>query len=98
MPVGARRQRFRVRSTDPFSSNRNGISNVARGVRGIVLADRVAQADRDVGALMTTGCKEELVAGGDTRAAADILGKLYCRSDLLDRIRQALNWRRFHGE
>jgi DNA-binding response OmpR family regulator len=40
---------------------------------------------------MTTGYNEELVAEGPMRAGLDVLGKPYRRSDLLNRVRQALN-------
>jgi DNA-binding response OmpR family regulator len=40
---------------------------------------------------MTTGYTEELVATGPTALAKDVLGKPYRRSELLDRLRQALS-------
>ena len=57
----------------------------------MVLAGRITEIDDKVGVLMTTGYNEELVGEGHARTNADILAKPYRRSDLLDRIRQALN-------
>lgn len=67
------------------------------GMDGMVLAQRIGELDPAVGILMTTGYNEELVADG-RRPDADILGKPYRRSELLDRVRQALNTRGQHGE
>ncbi|GGB40439.1 hybrid sensor histidine kinase/response regulator [Sphingomonas metalli] len=63
------------------------------GINGIVLAAEIARRAPDLPVLMTTGYNEELVAEGPTRAGLDVLGKPYRRSDLLDRVRQALNRR-----
>ena len=62
-------------------------------INGIVLAAEIARRAPDLPVLMTTGYNEELVAEGPTRAGLDVLGKPYRRSDLLDRVRQALNRR-----
>jgi PAS domain S-box-containing protein len=61
------------------------------GMNGIVLAQEIAKIAPDVPVLMTTGYNEELVADGPLRSGLDVLGKPYRRSDLLDRVRQALN-------
>lgn len=63
------------------------------GMNGLLLAEKVTTLDPDVGLLMTTGYNEELVVSGPLRTARDVLGKPYRRSELLDRIRQALNSR-----
>lgn len=63
------------------------------GINGIVLAGEIARRAPDLPVLMTTGYNEELVAEGPMRAGLDVLGKPYRRSDLLDRVRQALNRR-----
>lgn len=63
------------------------------GMDGLMLADRIAQIAPDIGVLMTTGYNEELVGDRHARTDADILGKPYRRSELLDRVRQALNGR-----
>ena len=62
-------------------------------INGIVLAERIAELAPDLPVLMTTGYNEDLVVDGPTRSALDVLGKPYRRSDLLDRVRQALNRR-----
>ena len=62
-------------------------------INGIVLADRVSALDPHVAVLMTTGYNEELVVDGPVRSGRDVLGKPYRKTDLLDRIRQALNQR-----
>jgi PAS domain S-box-containing protein len=67
------------------------------GINGLVLADRIRELDPQIGVLLTTGYNEELVADGERRRDADILGKPYRRSELLDRIRQALNRRGNNG-
>ena len=61
------------------------------GINGLMLADEVLDRDPSIGVLMTTGYNEELVVSGPTRNAKDVLSKPYRRSELLDRIRQALN-------
>lgn len=63
------------------------------GINGIVLAGEIARRAPDLPVLMTTGYNEELVAEGPMRAGLDVLGKPYRRSDLFDRVRQALNRR-----
>ena len=62
-------------------------------INGIVLAERIAELAPELPVLMTTGYNEDLVVDGPTRSALDVLGKPYRRSDLLDRVRQALNRR-----
>jgi CheY-like chemotaxis protein len=61
------------------------------GINGLLLADKVRERDPDIGILLTTGYNEELVIAGPERPHKDVLGKPYRRSELLDRIRQALN-------
>jgi PAS domain S-box-containing protein len=61
------------------------------GINGIVLAAEIEKRAPAVPVLMTTGYNEELVADGPAKAGLDVLGKPYRRSDLLDRVRQALN-------
>ena len=62
-------------------------------INGIMLADQVCTLDPSVAVLMTTGYNEQLVVDGPLRAGRDVLGKPYRKTDLLDRIRQALNQR-----
>lgn len=61
------------------------------GINGLMLADEVTGADPAIGVLLTTGYNEELVISGPDRPHKDVLGKPYRRSELLDRVRQALN-------
>ncbi|NJC05080.1 PAS domain S-box-containing protein [Sphingomonas kaistensis] len=61
------------------------------GINGLLLADKVREHDPDIGILLTTGYNEELVIAGPERPHKDVLGKPYRRSELLDRVRQALN-------
>ena len=61
------------------------------GINGIVLAQEIAKIAPHVPVLMTTGYNEELVIDGPLRSGLDVLGKPYRRTDLLDRVRQALN-------
>ncbi len=63
------------------------------GMNGLMLADAVSAIDDSVSVLMTTGYNEELVVGGPRSRASDVLSKPYRRSELLDRVRQALNRR-----
>lgn len=63
------------------------------GINGIVLAERIGAAAPDIPVLMTTGYNEDLVVDGPSRSGLDVLGKPYRRTDLLDRVRQALNRR-----
>ena len=63
------------------------------GINGIVLAERIAAIDPGLPVLMTTGYNEDLVADGPKASGLDVLGKPYRRTDLLDRVRQALNQR-----
>lgn len=60
-------------------------------INGIVLAAEVKKLDPSVAVLMTTGYNEELVVEGPRLADQDVLGKPYRKTDLLDRVRQALN-------
>lgn len=64
-------------------------------MNGLTLADAVRERDANVSILLTTGYNEELVASDHRRRASDVLSKPYKRSELLDRVRQALNR---HGE
>ena len=61
------------------------------GMNGLALADAVREHDASVSILLTTGYNEELVVGDRRRRSADVLSKPYRRSELLDRVRQALN-------
>ncbi|MEH3104234.1 MAG: histidine kinase famiy protein [Sphingomonas phyllosphaerae] len=61
------------------------------GMNGLMLADAVVERDAAVSVLMTTGYNEELVVGGPRARATDVLSKPYRRSELLDRVRLALN-------
>jgi CheY-like chemotaxis protein len=63
------------------------------GINGIVLAEQIAKLDPHLPVLMTTGYNEELVIEGPLASGLDVLGKPYRRTDLLDRVRQALNQR-----
>ncbi|WP_338322992.1 histidine kinase famiy protein [Croceibacterium ferulae] len=63
------------------------------GINGIVLATEIGKIDPALPVLMTTGYNEDLVADGPKAAGLDVLGKPYRRTDLLDRVRQALNQR-----
>jgi PAS domain S-box-containing protein len=63
------------------------------GMNGLALADAITARDPSVSILMTTGYNEELVVGGPRKRATDVLSKPYRRSELLDRVRQALNRR-----
>lgn len=63
------------------------------GMNGLVLADAIVDRDPSVSVLMTTGYNEELVINGPRARATDVLSKPYRRSELLDRISQALNRR-----
>ena len=63
------------------------------GMNGLMLADAVIEHDPTVSVLLTTGYNEELVVNGPRKRATDVLSKPYRRSELLDRVRQALNRR-----
>lgn len=61
------------------------------GMNGIVLADEAKKLAPDLAILLSTGYTEDLVVAGPSRQHRDVLGKPYRRSELLDRVRQALN-------
>ena len=61
------------------------------GMNGLMLADAVMERDPSVSVLLTTGYNEELVVNGPRKRATDVLSKPYRRTELLDRVRQALN-------
>ncbi len=63
------------------------------GMNGLMLADAVMEHDPTVSVLLTTGYNEELVVNGPRKRATDVLSKPYRRTELLDRVRQALNRR-----
>ncbi|MGP7796559.1 histidine kinase famiy protein [Sphingomonas sp. CLY1604] len=63
------------------------------GMNGLMLADAVIERDPSVSVLLTTGYNEELVVNGPRKRATDVLSKPYRRTELLDRVRQALNRR-----
>jgi CheY-like chemotaxis protein/anti-sigma regulatory factor (Ser/Thr protein kinase) len=67
------------------------------GINGLTLAEEITKRQPDIAILMTTGYNEELVATGPTPLAKDVLGKPYRRSELLDRLRQALS-NRYHDK
>ncbi|MEH3048207.1 histidine kinase famiy protein [Sphingomonas adhaesiva] len=67
------------------------------GMNGLMLADAITERDPQVSVLMTTGYNEELVINGPRARTTDVLSKPYRRSELLDRISQALN-RRGEGQ
>jgi CheY-like chemotaxis protein len=64
------------------------------GINGIVLAQEISRRAPGLPVLMTTGYNEELVAEGPLRHGLDVLGKPYRRSELVDRVQQALSQRR----
>ena len=68
------------------------------GINGIALAEEIARIDPELPVLMTTGYNEDLVIDGPRAAGLDVLGKPYRRTDLLDRVRQALNQRGATGQ
>ena len=68
------------------------------GMNGLRLAEMVADRDPTVSILMTTGYNEELAAKDTPDRRTDVLSKPYRRSDLLDRVSQALNRRGQAGE
>ena len=61
------------------------------GMNGLMLAEQTSRLVPGIGVLLTTGYNEELVGDRHARTNADILSKPYRRSELLDRVRQALN-------
>jgi PAS domain S-box-containing protein len=61
------------------------------GMNGLDLVDEVRKRDPNVCILMTTGYNEELVVNGPRKQSTDVLSKPYRRSELLDRVRHALN-------
>jgi CheY-like chemotaxis protein len=63
------------------------------GMNGLDLVDAVCKRDPNVCILVTTGYNEELVVNGPRKQSTDVLSKPYRRSELLDRVRQALNRR-----
>lgn len=63
------------------------------GMNGLMLADAVMERDPSVSVLLTTGYNEELVVNGPRKRATDVLSKPYRRTELLDRVRQAVNRR-----
>ena len=63
------------------------------GMNGLALADAIGARDAAVSVLLTTGYNEELAGDTARNRTSDILSKPYRRSELLDRIRQALNRR-----
>jgi FixJ family two-component response regulator len=63
------------------------------GMSGLALMDLIAERDASVSILLTTGYNEELVVNGPRKRASDVLSKPYRRTELLDRVRQALNRR-----
>jgi CheY-like chemotaxis protein/two-component sensor histidine kinase len=63
------------------------------GMNGLDLVDAVCERDPNVSILVTTGYNEELVVNGPRKRSTDVLSKPYRRSELLDRVRQALKRR-----
>jgi CheY-like chemotaxis protein len=62
-------------------------------MNGIMLAHEVKKLDPKVAILMTTGYNEQLVLDGPQPLGRDVLGKPYRRTELLDRVEQALDQR-----
>lgn len=60
-------------------------------MNGIALAEQVRRLRPNLPVLFTTGYNEDLVADGDLAAGMDLVGKPYRRSELLERVRSALN-------
>lgn len=60
-------------------------------LNGILLAQEATKLDPGIAILMATGYNEELVADGPSDIGQDVLGKPYRRTELLDRVRQALS-------
>lgn len=67
-------------------------------LNGIQLAQEATKHDPAIAVLMTTGYNEELVADGPQMISQDVVGKPYRRTELLDRVRQALNNRATAGD
>jgi PAS domain S-box-containing protein len=63
------------------------------GMNGISLAAEINRRRPDIPVLLTTGYNEELVIDGPSRPAMDVVGKPYRRTELIDRVRQALERR-----
>jgi PAS domain S-box-containing protein len=59
-------------------------------MNGLRLGEEITARDAGVAVLMTTGYNEELVADGPARSGLDVLGKPYRKSELLNRVAQAL--------
>jgi PAS domain S-box-containing protein len=62
-------------------------------MNGLVLAERVRERFPGMAVLLTTGYNEDLVAEGPRAHSMDVLGKPYRRSELIDRVRTALDRR-----
>ncbi len=60
-------------------------------MNGIQLAERLAELDPDLPILLTTGYNDDLSAADPDRGSLDVLGKPYRKTELTDRVRQALN-------
>jgi len=67
-------------------------------LNGLMLAAEIERRDPTVSVLLTTGYNEELVARDTPTRRTDVLSKPYRRSDLLDRVSQALNRRGQDGQ
>ncbi|RAK58305.1 hybrid sensor histidine kinase/response regulator [Phenylobacterium deserti] len=63
------------------------------GINGIVLAEEVLKLAPETAVLLTTGYNEELTVNGPPRPGLDVIGKPYRRTELGDRVRQALGRR-----
>jgi PAS domain S-box-containing protein len=63
------------------------------GINGISLAAEIQRRRPQLPVLLTTGYNEELVIDGPSRPAMDVIGKPYRRTELIDRVRQALERR-----
>lgn len=59
-------------------------------LNGIALAETLKERNPALPVLMTTGYNEELVVEGPQRRGLDVLGKPYRKSELLDRVAEAL--------
>lgn len=60
-------------------------------MNGIQLAAEIRQRAPHTPVLLTTGYNDELATAGPDRAGLDVLGKPYRRTELTDRVRQALD-------
>ena len=60
------------------------------GANGIVLAEQVRERSPQTPVLLTTGYNDQMALDGPQAAGAEVLGKPYRRSELIDRVQAAL--------